>query len=605
MPKSAEEIIDEAVETLFSYRLPIVREALGKLPEPRIPGYGHLDLTRLRLETDQALNGVHPTARMKIDEVTAELDRLQEYGKQHLLLVRFSGDGQQLASLADPEHVKKQLSQIGMADRYNKAHYIDVNHVTDDPVLAEVRHEPGRLICKWVERRTWEEMVETDPGKYEKVTREARAVNFFDLNLVTGAAEVKIQKLKSLAVDHRHKKLQEYLQLASDTLGITGFKPLHLSPAIRHLLSRGDIERTRVRVKLASGGTWEGGGITDVCPEKPEQLRTAVNLEGKWRAHEGRTIRLGIDARISELRILNACSPDQYRAILNDARVWSGEPPMPPPPGTEVGPPDSPQPTPEQTTPGQAAGPTIGVPTRPESTPPGKGPGTTPPVSKPPEQPPQKTRPTESEPPVPKPETMLERLSRIVKESKATATEEPLEGAETVKEVKDYVELEKERVAAGLGATRVQDGLTSWTSEAAVEIFLRHIKKVLADEIKLYQQQLDRLTQDERLVFRLFIASIIMALGFVLVGFVLIATGLLTVGILSSALGGLSGTGWVFIRQLANRLDKRRIRLEERAAERTNLLNAVESSLAQRSWDAMKEVAEKLWLFATAALPKS
>lgn len=600
MSKSDAEINAEAVETLFSHRLPIVRnEVLSRLSTgPRIPNYGNLDLGRLRLETGQALNGSHPTARIKIEELTAELDRLQECGKQHLLLIRFSGDPQQLAALADPEHARNQLNQFHLADRFNQAHYVDINHVADDPVLAEVRHEPGRLLCKWVERRTWDQMVQTAPGVFNRVTHEARAVNFFDLNLITGAAEVKIQKLKSLALEYRNKKLQEYLQLASDTLGIKGFEPLRLSPAIRHLLSRSDIEMTRVRVKLENGGIWEGG-MGDVCPEQPDQLRAAVNLECKWRAADGRTVRLGLDARISELRILNPCSPEQYRAILNDARAWSGDQQPPPETAVPVAVPTGSTPagsTTQVPTPGQVPVPTT-VPLSNQ-----KQPGSTPEGQTP------ERKPVGSvvlgQPRLRKPETLLERLSRIVKEAKAT-TQEPLEEAETVKLVKDYVEVEKEKMAAGLGAAGIQAGLTSWTSKEAIETFLKHIKKVLAHEIKLYEQQLEQLTHDERLVFRLSITSIVLALALIIAGSVLIATGLLTFGILSGVVGLLSGSVWMLIQQLANRLEKRRNRLEEKLTERTDLLTAVESSLILGEVKAMQAVAERLWQFASAALPKN
>jgi hypothetical protein len=155
--------VEEAVETLARYnKSPFITDFLKQQPPPRIsPGkYEKPELCDLIKEVLLGEYGGRKKYILKLDELMAHLDRLQETGRQHIYLFRLPEEGRDdlLARLRNIYEVKALVCRE--EEIYESGCLIW--EARDGPQLSLVRHDPsgnstqpGSLLLKWIETRTY------------------------------------------------------------------------------------------------------------------------------------------------------------------------------------------------------------------------------------------------------------------------------------------------------------------------------------------------------------------------------------------------------------------------------------------------------------------
>lgn len=548
--------VAEAVDALFGYHLePFVRDFVRRhpaadadapAPPPRIAA--SLSERLLRQEIEAALNGEHPTVRLELGELRTYLDELQESGHQHVYLFELPEPRCRDLDGFDPDGFRAGSTAAWIAE------------AQDGPVPASVRFDPGgELVLGWVETRPYVQFMgfEVDPETgiqtAKKVPREERAVSYFHLDLTSGEAELKIQKLQTGAVDARHQELVKYRALVTEVTGCEELFQLPLAPAIRRAMAERVSGLNRVTVVLPDGGRWTGGR-SDRCPVDPSEVRAAVSLKYTLPAT---SVRIELDGRLDEVQVPNPCTPEQLRSILCQIRDWYhdavNEVPLPEPPRGEGG--------------------AVAVPVR---------------------------GPEEASPAGPD-ERLLERMLRLLRQA---ITDQGRRAADdrygTLEAVREYLAAHPSDGDAG-------DTAEAWTSKAACAQFLRHIERVASREQLLYESEIRLLHRDERLLFRLFLVAAIAALAFVLAGgaLALALPDWVELGTLTAVVGLISGGGSVLIRRGIQRVDDRLDRLRARQDQSRKALDAIQGALAisdpAEQSEAMQRVATMLCERALAA----
>lgn len=546
-------MVDESVETLFSYTLkPFVHDFLARQPPPRIPTY--LNEGRMRDEVTAALLGTHQNSRIRLEDLVAYLDRLQESGRLHVFLLSVPRD--QIRRLSEAEEVKRRLAGKGVADRYSQNHFIF--HAREVPELSAVRHDPGRLVLKWVETRTWWKVRERDLDLEAGVQtvksdqKEERSVSFFCLDLESGDAEVKIQKLRYDALTTRRRAFEQYRGLAVELLGCDALEQILLAPAIRRALGEG-VLISKAEAVLPDGSIWKGkpGGS---LPVPHDSLRAAISLEYR---HEHK-IRVGLDARVDEVQIHTSCQPDSLQAVLSQVRQWHADAVANAPLPAFDGPDDR-----ERDGHGKR-----------------------------------------------QEEKWHEQVGRLLRDAlsrkRSSGQDVPDQDSDRdriLAAVREYVlshpaeaDASKNQAPTEPEGTPQERASGPWHSQVAIEQFLRYIKRVADNTLRIDRQEIQRLQRNEQMVFGLFITAALVGVGIVIAAVILTLAGQvqLTIGIFSGLLGLLTNYVSVLLRNSSEPLERKRTRIEARNAETERVLQAIQAALAVGDLPAMRQVAEML-----------
>jgi hypothetical protein len=248
------------------------------------------------------------------------LDHRQEHGRQHVFLYQVDGEQQAyLETMADPQRLRKRLAALGLEDCVDQPRYVWGAHA---PRLVEIRtRETGVLLLKWVETRHWLQAV---PGQAEMVPRRQRAVHFFRVDLGTGAAELRLQRIERDLGHTLRKELETYRNLAGQLVDLHRFSPVLLEPAMRHFLVSDRFQVRGWRVELGGGQQvgGKGGG-----PKLLHTLLLAFRsfgvlwVRGNWcRARGERPLDLRLDGRSDEVRVRWETEKEPLDAFLGAVR---------------------------------------------------------------------------------------------------------------------------------------------------------------------------------------------------------------------------------------------------------------------------------------------
>jgi hypothetical protein len=556
LSEADERRVTDAVEALFSYNLdPFVRGFVRAQPKPRIRS----DLAErlLRQEITQALLATHPEGhRLELARLLDYLDELQQSGNQHIFLLSLPEEkrgelvriASQLAALASPlsdaDPVALHNGHARLAERYNANRWIAESR--GGPALAAAFHANRHLLLKWVETRDFfEKCDEEDPETGGRISRqlrrEERAVNYFRLDLDSGEAEIKIQQLHTGAQAARLHELEKYRALAAEVTGCGSFVQPPLAPAIRRALSERRDGIGTVTVLLPAGGKWTGNlEKGDECPVDPSEVTAAVSLDFDWQAKRTR-VRAELDGRIDEVRVPNPCTPEQLEGVLGQVRQWYRDAVSEPSPASKAVP---------------SAG--SAVETEEVVAPVGGAPAA---------------------------DWLLHRILRLLKAALSPGEAAPPPSADGVDEaVREFVAAHKPETEgrAPVGAEEASPPQDAWYSRAAIEQFLRHIKRVAHREDQQYRRETSRLDRDGRMLFWLFFSAAVLALVIVGIGGVLVVVfpGRVAVPTLTALVGLATGGGSLLIHKGHKRLDDRLADLRRRQDGNRRVLDAVHAALA-------------------------
>lgn len=178
------------------------------------------------------------------------LDAIEEFGNQHIYLYNCSLE--YIKSLKNPFYVKSKLDEYNLGKLYNNKFRVFLPNAVE---LSSVIHNDKMLKFKWIEKRIWkypiEEKIEDD--KYIEVHQinVSRGVTTFRIDLITGNAELMIQRLPRGA---KYGEIKEnYLHELSNFIETHSFQQMKLRRAIRMIEESNEVEKRQINFETISG----------------------------------------------------------------------------------------------------------------------------------------------------------------------------------------------------------------------------------------------------------------------------------------------------------------------------------------------------------------
>jgi len=319
--------VDEATRWFKRLQIPELKEFLRRCGLP--VGGNRVNLVD-RIEVNLR------SSKVDIETAFDYIDEVKEHGEQHLFLFRLKkGQHAHLNRLEDVGFVKTRVAAVrslptALGDR-KAVHEQLYEPKPRDTVFFETKvdsSEPAlvaaywrgdqrqELFFKWVETRAWQQLVQSPP---ELKTYRERSVNFLRVDLQTGAAEIRIQKLNP----NPEKSLQEEFALfraeADKLVDFTHFSPVLIEPVIHRLLTSSTASVVNWKVNWIDSGNL-GGGID------PARVRSlfrrfrnfsALSLTANW-LFELRKVPVQLDGRTNEVLLRKRCSDYHLQVVLSD-----------------------------------------------------------------------------------------------------------------------------------------------------------------------------------------------------------------------------------------------------------------------------------------------
>ncbi len=329
--------IEDAMASFTSYHIPELREFLSR---SNLTVGGNKDNLEVRIR------GHLKDGSVPLERAFDYIDEIGETGEQHIFLFRIKQKRRRyLKELQNWNTIIKRLdhqideSQLmndrqeveqGLYKPENRECLFFLNPTTEEsPFLAAVyrRREPRKaLFFKWVETRRWTKEEHKEDGSVEVKQLSGRSVNFLCLDLSTGDAEIRIQKLNANPEKSLREILELYRKLAEKVIEFKDFIPLLIEPAIRRLLSSRRAYVVRWEVQWIDVGNL-GGGVDPGFVRgvlKRFGNYTAVCLSADWlfeqQTSDIRKIRANMDGRTNQVELPNRCLPEEIDVILSDIR---------------------------------------------------------------------------------------------------------------------------------------------------------------------------------------------------------------------------------------------------------------------------------------------
>jgi len=185
------------------------------------------------------------------DDLIRLLDNIEEFGNQHIYL--YSCTPEYLHRLKEEAYVRSKLEENGIEDKYNSS---DALLIPSEPTISSIIHTDRLLKFKWVEKRIWKQLIseEIQGDKFIKTYQIhiTRGVTTFRVDLITGNAELMIQRLPS---GTRYGEIKEnYLSKLASLIEINALSQINLRRAIKRIEESDEVEKRGTNLQTISGG---------------------------------------------------------------------------------------------------------------------------------------------------------------------------------------------------------------------------------------------------------------------------------------------------------------------------------------------------------------
>jgi hypothetical protein len=266
-------------------------------------------------------------------ELTKLLDRIEEFGNQHIYL--YNCNSEYIKVLRNSSYIKDKLKNSNSENLYNNENIIIL---PNEPTLTSVIHDNNILKFKWVEKRVWkdplDERIEDDKLVKTYQINISRGITTFRVNLVSGDAEILIQRLPRGANYENIKN--GYLDELSHYIEIHSLNPLGLRRTIRRLEGSSEVDKRQIDLE-----TIEGGRVAYKSRDRRSDYqsdtilsrsRTALgsNVSGNkgsfyWKANHilERAILTHIYAKDNRLGIFGQCIEREVNYVLSRVRYFA------------------------------------------------------------------------------------------------------------------------------------------------------------------------------------------------------------------------------------------------------------------------------------------
>lgn len=189
--------------------------------------------------------------KLSMDELIDLLDKIEEFGNQHIYL--YSCNPEYIKLLRNPDYVLSRLKDNKIDHLYNNKYGIIIPMASE---LSTIVHNERILKFKWIEKRIWkyplEEKIEDDKFLEIHQINVSRGVTTFRVDLVSGATELMIQRL-SRGTNYGKIK-DEYLTKLNNIIQIYSFSPVNIRRATKQIERSNEAEKRQMNLETISGG---------------------------------------------------------------------------------------------------------------------------------------------------------------------------------------------------------------------------------------------------------------------------------------------------------------------------------------------------------------
>lgn len=270
-------------------------------------------------------------SRLTVADLVGLLDEIEGWGNQHVYLYKASDT--LVAELSDETRLKGTLKKLRLARLLNRRIPIVL---PDEPTVSCVEWTAQRIRFIWVERRQYRERREEE--SYTEATLEfhafevlqSRGIISFSCDLVSGLAEMLIQRLPS-GNDYvtEKKKYQEELATFFD---VNQLSPQRISGAIKKVDEAMRIRKRSSQLATALGyqATYTSRSRRDDVYKDPT-IRKARKALGNTVAGRlgnfywpilGREIHVKLYAKDQHIGIFGECTAEEVERVLSEVRGY-------------------------------------------------------------------------------------------------------------------------------------------------------------------------------------------------------------------------------------------------------------------------------------------
>jgi hypothetical protein len=230
------------IDSIFSHKLDFVKEYFRSK---------EVSFSFRKDILNSKLNEGIDDGTFSLAELIELLDRIEEFGNQHIYL--FNCNTEYIKILRNAEYIKDRLRLRNLEKLYNTENFLIL---PNESTLTSVIHNDNILKFKWVEKRVWkdplDERIEDDKLVKTYQINLARGITTFRINLVSGNAEIMIQRLPKGANYESIK--DDYLDEISKYIEVHSLVPLGLRRSIKLLEESDEVDKRQIDLETIEGG---------------------------------------------------------------------------------------------------------------------------------------------------------------------------------------------------------------------------------------------------------------------------------------------------------------------------------------------------------------
>jgi len=265
-------------------------------------------------------------------DLIALLDQVEGWGNQHIYL--YKAEKELINWLADADKFKEKLRALRKAKLFNGRVPLIL---PEEPALSAIEWSAQRVRFIWIEKRIYRDprddksYIEDEIEYHAYEVKQSRGIISFACDLVTGLAELMIQRLPS-GNNYPGEKAKYFEELKA-IFDIEKLKPQRISRAIL----KADADK-KIRKRSSSLGTPGGSGATFTSPSrkvdvyKEKKIRDARKALGTGVAGKlgnyywpfpDRDVHVKLYAKDQRIGIFGECTEDEVKNVLSAVRKYS------------------------------------------------------------------------------------------------------------------------------------------------------------------------------------------------------------------------------------------------------------------------------------------
>lgn len=269
-----EEELDRLIVLVCSHTNPQLRRLLQAYG---LPVSGSKAVIEARIREALANDIIQPS------NLVVFLNEVDGWGNQHLYLYRVSQP--ELDRWSTERKFRNRLEAAGCLDLADRILPV---YMPDDPTLSSITWDDRRFRFVWVHQRTWEqrEIEHDSEDEHSDLVyrayrvREARAVNWFEIDGVNGTAVLSIQTLPSGTKYEAAR--DELLEQIRGIFPVNSLNPVHLGPAASAMDGDEMIISRQLHLETRRGGdvNLTSGGRRQDIRRDPDLNNVRTMIEG-------------------------------------------------------------------------------------------------------------------------------------------------------------------------------------------------------------------------------------------------------------------------------------------------------------------------------------